>query len=445
VSSCSVSLFILTSHIRPSSTLQKSRLKILQNEVNNATISSVGSTSVLSNRSTKMKFISAALLLISAPGALSFSAPAKSAPMPLSNTDASGNTVDPLLIRAARGEKTERVPVWMMRQAGRHIKEYRDLCKKYPTFRERSEIPDVAVEVSLQPWRNYQTDGCILFSDILTPLPGMGVDFDIDEKVGPVVTPMRTYDDVKKMHLIDPSTAAPFVAEALRTLREEVSPETAVLGFVGCPYTLATYLVEGKTSKEYLEIKKMAFTEPKLLHMILKNLAESIAEYALFQIENGAQLIQIFDSWAGHLSPRDYDEFAAPYQKMILDKIKEKYPTVPTVTYIKHSGALIERMAATGVDVVSLDWTVDMAEGRERIANGRAKAGLSGPGGVQGNLDPGILFGDFATIKERAEEIMKKAGPTGHVMNLGHGIEAATPEENAAYFIETVRNFRHEA
>ncbi|KAK1746375.1 uroporphyrinogen decarboxylase [Skeletonema marinoi] len=330
-----------------------------------------------------MKFISAALLLASAPGALSFSAPAKSEPMPLSNTDASGNTVDPLLIRAARGEKTERVPVWMMRQAGRHIKEYRDLCKKYPTFRERSEIPD--------PWRNYQTDGCILFSDILTPLPGMGVEFDIDEKVGPVVKPMRTYEDVEKMHLIDPSTAAPFVAEALRTLREEVSPETAVLGFVGCPYTLATYLVEGKTSKEYLEIKKMAFTEPKLLHMILKNLAESISEYALFQIENGAQLIQIFDSWAGHLSPRDYDEFAAPYQKIILDKIKEKYPTVPTVIYIKHSGALI--------DV----WL------------------------------------------ERAEEILKKAGPTGHVMNLGHGIEAATPEENAAYFIETVRNFRHEA
>lgn len=364
--------------------------------------------------------------------------------MPQTNTDASGKEVDPLLIRAARGERTERVPVWMMRQAGRHIKEYRDLCKKHPTFRERSETPDVAVEVSLQPWRNYRTDGCILFSDILTPLPGMGVEFDIDEKVGPVVTPMRTYDDVKKMRLIDPPAAAPFVAEALRTLREEVTPETAVLGFVGCPYTLATYLVEGKTSKEYLEIKKMAFTEPKLLHAILRNLAESIAEYALYQIENGAQLIQIFDSWAGHLSPRDYDEFAAPYQKMILDKIKEKYPSVPTVTYIKHSGALIERMAATGVDVVSLDWTVDMAEGRERIAAGRAGAGLAGPGGVQGNLDPGVLFGDFATIKERAEEIIRKAGPTGHVMNLGHGIEAATPEENAAYFIETVRNFRHE-
>uniref|UniRef100_A0A7S4UFK7 uroporphyrinogen decarboxylase n=1 Tax=Ditylum brightwellii TaxID=49249 RepID=A0A7S4UFK7_9STRA len=231
-------------------------------------------------------------------------------------------TKDPLLIRAARGEKVERTPVWMMRQAGRHIAEYRELCKEYPTFRQRSEIPDVAVEVSLQPWRNYQTDGCILFSDILTPLPGMGVEFEIDEKVGPVVEPMRTWESIKKMHLIDPPKAAPFVETALRTLREEVTPETAVLGFVGCPYTLATYLVEGKTSKEYLEIKKMAFTEPDLLHAILKNLAESIGEYALYQIEAGAQLIQIFDSWAGHLSPRDYDTFAAPYQKMVLDKVR---------------------------------------------------------------------------------------------------------------------------
>jgi len=354
-------------------------------------------------------------------------------------------TKDPLLIRAARGETVERTPVWMMRQAGRHIAEYRDLCKKYPTFRQRSEIPEVAVEVSLQPWRNYQTDGCIMFSDILTPLPGMGLEFTIDDKLGPIVDPIRSYEDAKKMHKIDPSSAAPFVAEILQTLRKEVGPETAVLGFVGCPYTLATYLVEGKTSKEYLEIKKMAFNEPKLLHNILKTLADSISEYALYQIENGAQLIQIFDSWAGHLSPRDYDEFAAPYQKIILDRIKEVHPEIPTVTYIKHSGALIERIAGTGVDVVSLDWTVDMAEGRERIAKARKANGLQGPGGVQGNLDPGLLYANHETIKERTEEILRKAGPTGHVMNLGHGIEATTPEENAKFFVDTVRNFRHDS
>jgi uroporphyrinogen decarboxylase len=229
----------------------------------------------------------------------------------------------------------------------------------------------------------------------------------------------------------------------LKALRREVGPETAVLGFVGCPYTLATYLVEGKTSKEYLEIKKMAMNEPKLLHSILQVLADNIGDYACFQIENGAQLIQIFDSWAGHLSPRDYDEFAAPYQKMILDKIKSQYPDIPTVIYIKHSGALVERMAATGVDVVSLDWTVDMADGRDRIAQGRAMAGLSGRGGVQGNLDPAVLYASHDVIRERTHEILRKAGTIGHVMNLGHGIEATTPEENAAFFIETVRNFRH--
>lgn len=246
------------------------------------------------------------------------------------------------------------------------------------------------------------------------------------------------------MHAID-TDKTPFVGEALRTLRKEVDPETAVLGFVGCPYTLATYLVEGKTSRDYMEIKKMAWTQPDLLHAMLKQLADNIGEYALFQIENGAQLIQIFDSWAGHLSARDYDTFAAPYQKMVLDKIKAAHPEIPTVVYIKHSGALIERMAATGVDVVSLDWTVDMAEGRQRIANGRKSAGLKGPGGVQGNLDPGILYGSHETIKERAEEILKKAGPSGHVMNLGHGIEATTPEENAKFFVDTVRNYRHES
>mmetsp|Transcript_19931 Transcript_19931/g.29510 ORF Transcript_19931/g.29510 Transcript_19931/m.29510 type:complete len:408 (-) Transcript_19931:143-1366(-) len=360
-----------------------------------------------------------------------------------SKSGSSSATKDPLLIRAAKGEETERTPVWMMRQAGRHIAEYRELCKEYPTFRQRSEIPEVAVEVSLQPWRNYQTDGCILFSDILTPFPGMGCEFTIDEKLGPIMEPIRSKEDLKKLKPIDPISAAPFVAEALKSLRNEVGPETAVLGFVGCPYTLATYLVEGKTSKEYLEIKKMAFNEPELLHSILQKLAESIGDYANYQIESGAQLIQIFDSWAGHLSPRDYDTFAAPYQKMVLDAIKAKHPEIPTVTYIKHSGALVERIAKTGVDVVSLDWTVDMAEGRERIAKARADAGLEGPGGVQGNLDPGILYADHSVIKERTEEILRKAGNKGHVMNLGHGIEATTPEENAHFFIETVRNFRH--
>merc|ERR1719359_229960 len=172
-----------------------------------------------------------------------------------------------------------------MRQAGRHMQSYRNLVKKYPTFRERSEIPEVSLEISLQPYNAYKTDGVILFSDILTPLPGMGVEFDITEQGGPKLTPLRTKELIDKIHTIDPDAACPFVGSVLRQLREEVGNDATVLGFVGLPYTLATYLVEGQTSREYLEIKKMGLSEPKLLHQMLQTLADNIGEYACYQIE----------------------------------------------------------------------------------------------------------------------------------------------------------------
>jgi len=352
---------------------------------------------------------------------------------------------EPLLIRAAKGEKTARTPVWMMRQAGRHISAYRELCKKYPTFRQRSEIPEVACEVSLQPVRNYKVDGCILFSDILTPLPGIGAEFEIDEKAGPVMgRAIRSWDDLKTLHALDPEVATPFVGETLELLRKELDPEVALLGFVGCPYTLATYLVEGKSSKLYLETKKLATSNPNLFHSLLRLLADQIGDYACYQIQHGAQLIQIFDSWAGELAPKDYDEFAAPYQKIVLDKIKLNYPHIPTTIYIKHSGALIERMANVGADVISLDWTVDLSEGRQRILNARKSSGLHANFGVQGNLDPCLLFASKHIIQERTLDILRKGKGQGHVMNLGHGIEAMTPEDNALFFVETVKNFFHE-
>lgn len=343
---------------------------------------------------------------------------------------------EPLLLRAAKGEPVERTPVWMMRQAGRHMQVYRDLVKEYPTFRQRSEIPEVSYEISLQPWRAYKTDGVILFSDILTPLAGMNVEFDICEKRGPVVEPYRTQDRIDTIKRMDPAASCPFVGEVLTKLRETVGNEATVLGFVGLPYTLATYLVEGQTSKEYLEIKKMALSEPKMLHQILQILADNIGDYANYQIESGAQVIQIFDSWAGHLSPRDYDEFALPYQKQVVKAIKAKHPDVPVIIYIKQSGALLERMATSGADIVSVDWTVSMDEARRRL----------GPDiGVQGNLDPAVLLGPHDKIIERTEEILKMTGGKSHVMNLGHGIEATTPEPNAKCFIDCVKNFKHEA
>ncbi len=397
---------------------------------------------------------------------------------PLTPTDANikmADGGDPLLLRAARGETVERPPVWMMRQAGRHMKVYRDLCKKYPTFRQRSEIAEVATEISLQPWNAYQTDGVILFSDILTPLPGMGVDFDILEKAGPKMTPIRSQAAVDAMHLIDPDAACPFVRQALGALRREVDGKATVLGFIGAPYTMATYCVEGGTSSSYLEIKKMGcaaaaqcccdsdrdsvgrnsdaipgailraslspqffpparrYNAPDLLHSLLTKLADSLAAYAIYQIECGAQVIQMFDSWAGNLAPADYDVFALPYQKRVVEQIKKAHPDVPLISYIAKSAALLERMRDNGCDIVSVDWTVTMSDARARL----------GPDvGVQGNLESAVLLSNPELIEERTLAVIKEAGPTGHIMNLGHGIEPTTPEENAKHFVDTVRNFR---
>ena len=337
------------------------------------------------------------------------------------------------LLNVLNGKRQDPVPLWMMRQAGRHMQIYRDLCKKHKTFRERSENADVATEISLQPFNAYGTDGCILFSDILTPFPAMGVDFDITEKEGPKMGKWKTMDDVRKMKPIDPVKYTPFVAEALKNLRSEVGNRATVLGFVGCPYTLATYMVEGGSSKEYKEIKTMGYESPEVLHAMLKVLADNIGDYAIYQIEAGAQVIQVFDSWAGNLSPRDYDIFAAPYQKMVIEKIKKAHPEVPTIMYINKSGALLERMATSGVDIVSLDWTVTVEEARKRIGD---------KVGIQGNLDPMVLFGPDAEIKAQTESILKEAGGRNHVMNLGHGIDAQTPEAKAKFFVDTVQAWR---
>lgn len=351
----------------------------------------------------------------------------------MSKIELDSSKEDPLLLRAARGEKVERVPVWMMRQAGRHMQCYRDLCKIHKTFRSRSEQPDVATEISLQPYNAYGTDGCILFSDILTPFPAMGVDFDITEKEGPKMSTWTTMNDVDKMKSIDPVKHTPFVAEALKNLRQEVGNKATVLGFVGCPYTLATYMVEGGSSKEYKEIKSLGYQSPKVLHALLDKLADNIGDYALYQIEAGAQVIQVFDSWAGNLSPMDYDIFAAPYQRKVIEKIKKFHPEVPTIMYINKSGALLERMADSGVDIISLDWTVTVEEARKRIGD---------KVGIQGNLDPMVLFAPHEVIKERAYDVLEQTKGINHVMNLGHGIDAVTPEANAKYFVETVQAWK---
>lgn len=337
----------------------------------------------------------------------------------------------PYLLRVARGEVVKRPPVWMMRQAGRYMQVYRDLRDKYPSFRERSENPELAIEISLQPWRAFQPDGVIMFSDILTPLPGIGIPFDIIESKGPIIDPpIRSQEQVDQLIPFDPDRSLPFIKTILKTLRQEVGNQSTVLGFVGSPWTLAAYAIEGKSSKDYKVIKQMAFSEPAILHSFLSKIADAIAVYVRYQIDCGAQVVQLFDSWAGQLSPQDYDTFALPYQQQVIRQVKATHPDTPLILYISGSAGVLERMGKSGVDIVSVDWTVDMADARQRL--GQAMK-------VQGNIDPGVLFGSHDFIKERILDTIRKAGTGGHILNLGHGVLVGTPEENVRCFFETAK------
>lgn len=336
------------------------------------------------------------------------------------------------LLKSIQKVPLPRPPVWMMRQAGRYMQAYRALRERYPSFRERSETPELAVEISLQPFRAFAPDGVILFSDILTPLPGMGIHFDILESQGPVIDPpIRTPAQMDRLHPLVPAESLPFIGQILRTLRAEIGERATLLGFVGAPWTLAAYVVEGKSSKDYTVIKSLAYWEPQLLHRLLAFLTEQIATYVIYQIDQGAEVVQIFDSWAGQLSPRDYRTFALPYQQQLVQKVKAVHPETPLILYVYGSGTLLELMAETGVDVVSVDWTVEMATARQRLGH------LC----VQGNLDPGVLLGPPALIRQRIGEIIRQAGPVGHIMNLGHGVLANTPEEHVRVFFETVQQW----
>ena len=344
------------------------------------------------------------------------------------------SSYEPHLLRVARGEVLDRPPVWMMRQAGRYMKAYRDLREKYPSFRDRSEIPEVAIEVSLQPWKAFQPDGVILFSDIVTPLPGLGIEMDIAEGKGPIIdSPIRTQEQVDNLHELEPEVSLPFIKTILQALRLEVGNKSTVLGFVGAPWTLAAYVVEGKGSKTYSAIKSMAFSDPKILHQLLAKLADAIAIYVRYQIDSGAQVVQMFDSWAGQLSPQDYDTFALPYQKRVFQQVKETHPDTPLILLVSGSAGVLERMALSGADIVTVDWSVDMAEARARLGS-HVK--------VQGNLDPGVLFGSKEFIRDRIRDTVRKAGSGGHILNLGHGVLPETPEENVAFFFETAKQLQ---
>ncbi|EYU26323.1 hypothetical protein ABFS82_08G191500 [Erythranthe guttata] len=349
---------------------------------------------------------------------------------------ASASSSDPLLVKAARGEPVNRPPAWMMRQAGRYMAVYQKLAKKHPSFRERSETTDLIVQISLQPWESFRPDGVIIFSDILTPLPAFGVPFDIEDVRGPVIqSPIRNEEDLKALHPIDLDKLS-FVGESLRILRNEVGEKAAVLGFVGAPWTIATYIVEGGTTRTYTTIKGMCHTAPDLLRALLSHLTKSITEYIVFQVESGAHCIQIFDSWGGQLPPDMWEKWSKPYINEIVRAVKQRCPQTPLVLYINGNGGLLERMKGTGVDVIGLDWTVDMADGRRRLGNDIS---------IQGNVDPAYLFSTHSAITDEVKRVVNCAGKKGHILNLGHGVLVGTPEDAVAHFFDVARSINFDS
>ncbi|CAL2253751.1 unnamed protein product [Prunus armeniaca] len=309
----------------------------------------------------------------------------------------SSSSSDPLLVKAARGEPVSRPPAWMMRQAGRYMAVYRKLAEKYPSFRERSETTDLIVEISLQPWEAFRPDGVIIFSDILTPLPAFGVPFDIEDIRGPVIqSPIVSEEGLKTLHPIDLDKLQ-FVGESLKILRQEVGGHAAVLGFVGAPWTIATYIVEGGSTSMYTTIKSMCHTAPHVLRALLSHLTQAISDYIVFQVEAGAHCIQIFDSWGGQLPPSMWDSWSKPYIQEIVSSVRKRCPKTPLVLYINGNGGLLERMKGTGVDVIGLDWTVDMADGRKRLGSEIS---------VQGNVDPAYLFSPLPSLTEEIQRFV---------------------------------------
>lgn len=313
---------------------------------------------------------------------------------------------------------------------------YRKLAEKHPSFRVRSETVDLIVEISLQPWRAFRPDGVIIFSDILTPLPAFGVPFEIEEVKGPIIhNPITSKDCLNNLHSIDLDKLR-FVGESLKILRSEVGEHAAVLGFVGAPWTLATYIVEGCTTRTYTTIKSMCHTAPHVLRSLLSHLTQAISEYIIFQVKSGAQCIQIFDSWGGQLPPNAWEQWSRPYIHEMVSAVKKACPQVPLVLYINGNGGLLERMVGTGVDVIGLDWTVDMADGRRRLGKKVA---------VQGNVDPAYLFCPLPALTDEIHRVVRSAGRKGHILNLGHGVLVKTPEEAVAHFFDVARGLRYDS
>ena len=329
-----------------------------------------------------------------------------------------------LFLRACRGEALPRVPVWMMRQAGRYLPEYRELRAKHP-FLELCKTPDLASEVSLQPFRRLGMDAVIVFSDILIPAEAMGLALELGDSGPNLPNPVRSKAAVEKLRVFDPEIETGFLPEAIRRIVESVGPEVPVLGFAGAPWTLACYMVEGKTREGFATVKRFLYDEPRTFRELLHRIAQATIPYLKAQIAAGAAAVQLFDTWCGELNLQDYQESALPAVQEVISEISG---LVPVIYYTKASQHLLAAAARSGAKMLSVDWRVDLREVR----------GMLGPKiALQGNVDPAVLLGPAENIRGVTMDTLGSLAGHGHILNLGHGILPNTPVENAQLFVET--------
>jgi uroporphyrinogen decarboxylase len=334
---------------------------------------------------------------------------------------------EPLLVRAARREAVERTPVWFMRQAGRSLPEYREVRKQFGLF-DVVRQPELCAEVTLQPVRRHDVDAAVMFTDIMFPVLGMGVDVDLVENVGPVVAqPIESMADVDRLATPQPEESCPFILDAVRLVRSALRADQAVIGFCGGPFTVAGYLIEGKPTREFVKVKSMMYREPAVWHALMDKLADAFSKYVAGKVRSGADVIQVFDSWVGALSPADYAEFVQPYSARILESID-----VPTIHFGTGTATLLGAMRDAGGDVIGLDWRIPLDEGWETVGDDR---------GVQGNLEPAVLLGPWERVERTTLDVLERAGGRpGHIFNLGHGVLPATDPADLSRLVDLVKH-----
>ena len=336
------------------------------------------------------------------------------------------------LLRACRREATDVTPIWLMRQAGRYMPEYRRLRERHALL-EMIKTPELACEVTLQPIAAFDLDAAIIFADILPPLEGMGLQLRFAEGEGPVIdNPVRTVADIQRLRVTPPEEALPFTLDAIRLAREQLAVRNIpLIGFSGAPFTLAAYAIEGGGSRNFTHAKGLMMSNPAAWDALMTKLSEVVGAYLLAQARAGAQALQLFDSWAGQLAPADYRQFALPYTQRAITIARQS--GVPIIHFATETSGYLEAMRETGADVISVDWRLDLDAAWRRLGDDVA---------VQGNLDPVALLAPWDALRQRAQSVLEQAGGrAGHIFNLGHGILPSTPTENVKRLVDFVHQY----